>query len=311
MALNINARVVECLRANPGHRFKAREIAEWIFGHYPSECAEKKNRSSNLKTDDDLVQQLVAEIGGNRPLIEKRFPQVRTTEERPRRYFWTEETDEAEVREAEGGALEEVGTIVEVPTPEREHDLYPRLTSFLAAEWGLYSKRIDEKTASNRRGPQGNQWLFPDLVAMEDLTADPMQEVKDWVSQASARKARIWAFEVKLLLNRSNVREAFFQTVSNSSWANFGYLVAADIQAGETIKELRMLSALHGVGLIRLDKGNPAESEVLIPARERIEIDWANANRLAAENRDFLTVVKLVRQFHQTGDPRERDWDRP
>lgn len=309
MALSINVRVTECLKASPERRFKAREIAEWVLSSYPVECARKKERSASLHTDADLLQQLVAEIGANRPLIEKRFPQVRTTEERPRRYFWSERSEEAEVGEAEGASNSGPAAVGLPPTSDREHDLYPLLSLFLSAEWGLHSKRIDEKTASNRRGPQGNQWLFPDLVAMEDLTADLVPEVRDWVSQASARKVRLWAFEVKRLLNRSNVREAFFQTVSNSSWANLGYLVAADVQSGETVKELRMLSALHGVGVIRLDRDNPAESEVLIPARERSEIDWANANRLAAENRDFLTVVKLVRQFHQTGDPRERDWD--
>lgn len=308
MGLNISARVVERLKANPGDRFKAREIAQWIFENYPAECEEKKRNSKSLQTDADLLQQLVAEIGANRPLIQKRSPQVRTTAERPRRYFWSEATDEAAVAEAEGITVPQANA----PTaePEREHDLYPKLTRFLSAEWGLFSKRIDEKTASNKNGPKGNQWLYPDLVAMEDLTRDLEREVRDWLSTAGAKKVRLWAFEVKLLLNRSNVREAFFQTVSNSSWANFGYLVAADIQGEETIRELRMLAALHGVGVILLDSSSPEDaSEVLIPARERVEIDWANANRLAAENKDFMGVVKLVRQFHQTGDPRARDWD--
>jgi hypothetical protein len=71
-----------------------------------------------------------------------------------------------------------------------------------------------------------------------------------------------------------------------------------------------MLAALHGFGVILLDSSSPEDaSEVLIPARERVEIDWANANRLAAENKDFMGVVKLVRQFHQTGDPRVKDLD--
>jgi hypothetical protein len=72
-----------------------------------------------------------------------------------------------------------------------------------------------------------------------------------------------------------------------------------------------MLSALHGVGVVRLDKSNPTESEVLIPARERSEVDWANANRLADENKDFRGVIKVVRQFHQTGDVHEKEWDQP
>lgn len=51
-----------------------------------------------------------------------------------------------------------------------------------------------------------------------------------------------------------------------------------------------MLFAAHGIGLIKLDADNPAESQVLIPARERDEIDWDVANRLATENRIFSTT---------------------
>jgi uncharacterized protein len=60
-----------------------------------------------------------------------------------------------------------------------------------------------------------------------------------------------------------------------------------------------------------LDADNPAESQVLIPARERDEIDWDMTNRLATENRDFLDYVKLVKQFYQTGEARLADWDVP
>ena len=110
------------------------------------------------------------------------------------------------------------------------------------------------------------------------------------------------------MLNRSNVREAYFQTVSNSSWANFAYLVAGEIEVGDTLKELRILSVLHGVGLIKLDAENPAESQVYIPARERAAIDWANCNRLASENSDFQGVINLLWQFHLTGDVRATEW---
>jgi len=156
-----------------------------------------------------------------------------------------------------------------------------------------------------------NRWLYPDVVAMEDLGAEWLQEVRDCVNQYSDKRTKLWSFEVKLLLNRSNVRECFFQAVSNSSWANLGYLVAAEIEGQDTLKELRMLFAAHGVGLIKLDADKPAESEVLIPARERDEIDWDMANRLATENRDFLEYVKLVKQFYQTGEARLTDWDVP
>lgn len=132
-----------------------------------------------------------------------------------------------------------------------------------------------------------------------------------WRCRAGSWFSVAWSFEVKLLINRSNIRESYFQSVSNSSWSNFGYLVAAEIEGPDTLKELRMLSAAHGIGLIKLNTENPLESEVLIPARERNEIDWDTANRLAIENKDFLDYVKLLKQFYQTGEARLNDWDIP
>lgn len=88
---------------------------------------------------------------------------------------------------------------------------------------------------------------------MEDLGADWHQEVKDCVNQYSDKRTKLWSFEVELLINRSNVRECFFQSVSDSSWANFGNMVAAEIEGQDTLKELRMLFAAHGIGLIKLD----------------------------------------------------------
>jgi hypothetical protein len=128
----------------------------------------------------------------------------------------------------------------------------------------------------------------------------------------SDARCRLWSFEVKLKLNRSNVREAWFQTVSNSSWSNYGYLVAAEVEDADTMKELRLLAAAHGIGLIVLDTEDPTEgSEIRIPARERAEIDWDSCNRLAGENADFRDFIRQIRQFHQTGDIKTRDWDLP
>jgi hypothetical protein len=309
MALNLAKVVLDCLRARPEEKLTARQIAEWIFSTYPAECQEKKSNSQGgyIKTDSDLVQQLVAEIGSRRPSLQKRHPELKTTEGRPRKYYYTEKSDIAEVAAAEGGAA----TADTGSKTRGEHGLYPLLSVYLWEEFGIFSKRIDERRSSNKRGPNGNRWLYPDVVGMEDLGAEWHQEVRDCVNQYSDKRTKLWSFEAKLLINRSNVRECFFQAVSNSSWANFGYLVAAEIEGQDTLKELRMLFAAHGIGLIKLDADNPAESQVLIPARERDEIDWDMANRLATENRDFLDYVKLVKQFYQTGEARLADWDIP
>jgi hypothetical protein len=302
--LNLRQTLVDFLKARPEERFTARQIADWIFANLRDACEEKRrNSQQDLREDAAFMWQLVAEIGANRPEIQKRWPQVRTTEGRPRQYYWTAASEAAEVAEAEKVIATEPGNV-------REHDLYPLLCNYLHSEWQLYPKRIDEKRSSNRNGPNGNKWLFPDLVALEDLGREWDREIRACVQQVGAKRARLWSFEVKLLINRANVREVWFQAVSNSSWANLGYLVAADIQES-AMKELRLLAASYGIGLIRLDANDPSESEVLIPARERPDIDWDACNRLAQENSDFQNVVSWVRQFHQTDNASVGGWDLP
>ena len=56
-------------------------------------------------------------------------------------------------------------------------------------------------------------------------------------------------------------REAFFQAVSNSAWANFGYLVTKDI-SDKTMPELQILASLPGIGVIRLDRDLPSKKRI-------------------------------------------------
>ena len=65
----------------------------------------------------------------------------------------------------------------------------------------------------------------------------------------------------------------------------------------------------YGIGLILLDVSNPPESEIMIPAQERFEIDWSTCNRLTFENADFRSFITSVRHFYQTGDIKADDWD--
>lgn len=258
-------------------------------------------RSTFIESEGALLAQLVAEIGANRPQWQKRYPSLRTTEGRPRLYYWTEKTETEEVFEAEAASPELPSQNANGPRI-LEHDLYPMLSSFVSAEFGASAYRIDEGRGSNRRGPGGNKWLYPDIVALEALTAGLNKEVIEAVRHSGERRARLWSFEVKRLLNRSNVREAYFQAVSNSSWASFGYLAAAEIEGADTLKEIQMLYAVHGIGLIEIDINSPTESVVRIPARERLWIEWSMCSRLADENKDFENFMRKVRQFFQTGD---------
>lgn len=308
MALNLGRAVIDYLKNRPEAKVTARDIAEWVFATFPEECQAKKQSSKFITNDAELVQQLVAEISSQRPRLQKKHPELKTTEGRPRKYYYSEQSDSAEVAAAESTGETSPQQANTAPTGEQA--LYQKLSAYLWDVFRVYSRRIDEKTSSNKNGPKGNHWLHPDVVGLEDLGAGWNQAVRDCVSQYFDKRTKLWSFEVKLLLNRSNVRECFFQAVSNSSWADVGYLVAEQIN-DEALKELRMLSAAHGIGVIRLDKEDPAESEVLLPAKVRAGIDWDSANRLATENKDFLDYVKLVKQFYQTGEARKSDWDVP
>lgn len=309
MQLNLAKTVVGYLRAHPDEKFTARQIAEWVFATYPEQCQAKKQSSQRLETDAELLQQIVREVSSQLPRLQRNDPGLKTTEGRPRKHYYSDRTDSAEVAAVESEGPQ---SMTDASTLKfDEHALYPMLSQYLWEEFGVFSMRLDEKRSSNKRGPSGNRWLYPDLVGMEDLSKEWHREVRDCVTHYSDKRTKLWSFEVKLLINRSNVRECFFQAVSNSSWANFGYLVAAEIGGTDTLKELRMLFAAHGIGFMKLDVDNPADSQVLIPARERDEIDWNMANRLAMENRDFLDYVKLVKQFYQTGEARMANWNVP
>jgi hypothetical protein len=312
MSLDLVNTVFNCLQQQPEKKLKAREIAEWIFKTYPDKCRQKQKRSTAtinpLNTKEALIGQIVAEIGSVRPNMQKKYPQIKITEGRPRQYYFTELEDSAEITRAEANQEEFTATTI-TEDAINEQGLYPVLSKFLSLEFSLYSKRIDEKKSINSKGKGGNKWLYPDLVAMENLSEDWHKTIKDCVKEYADKKTRLWSFEVKILINRSNVREVFFQTVSNSSWANFGYLVANEIQGSDTLKELRILASLHGIGFIKLDANNPSESQIIIPAKERIDIDWDTANRLSQENKDFQDYIENICQFYQTGKIKKYDWD--
>lgn len=78
----------------------------------------------------------------------------------------------------------------------------------------------------------------------------------------------------------------------------------------DTEDELRMLSALHGIGVIALNSEDPSESEIVVPARARQEIDWQSVNRLVEENEDMKDFVEQISTYYQTGRLRTKDWNR-
>lgn len=114
----------------------------------------------------------------------------------------------------------------------RERDLHQVLSYFLKHSdyFQAYSKTIfHEESAKGQKGE--DKWLYPDMVAVNFEYADyHKNNVLNFIEKFDIRPIKVFSFELKKELNYSNYKEYFFQAVSNSSWANEGYLVAPNIK---------------------------------------------------------------------------------
>ena len=304
--------IIETLKAHPEQKFTARDLAKVFIERYPNEMAEKQS-NPRYDTTEKLIAQLAAEIGGERTVAAKKAcPNVVTRDKpRPRIYFW-DENPAHEIVDLQTDS-EDLG-VPDVNMPFvvqnfSEHDLYPLLIEFLNKDLGLYCQRIDERKSKNSHGNGGNHWLHPDVVALEPLDQGWNEIVRSCVRSGNHSSVRLWSFEVKKHLTKGNVRKYFFQAVSNSSWANFSYLVATGLNS-DVEAELQMLSSLHGIGVLILDTESLFDSQILIPAQERNNVDWQSVNRIVAENSDFHHYIEQVGIYNQTGRLIQSAWNK-
>jgi hypothetical protein len=309
-------KIIKLLEENPNERFSARDIAEKIVSIYPQDYEDKKN-NPRFKDEKSFISQIVAEIGAQKDQLIKSNEHIFWQDKpRPRVYWYDPDKKREDVSHIDIENDDEENnkdipiTSMANSSSLSEHDLYPLLIDYLNSEHKLFCMRIDEKKSKNQRGLGGNTWLHPDIVAMQAVDKEWNELVRTCVKNGDGQSVRLWSFEVKITLNSSNVRKSFFQAVSNSSWANEGYLVATSISDNKVEQELRMLSALHGIGVILLNPENPSESEILLPAKSRPEIDWQSVNRILVENSDFKDYIELVSTYYQTGRIRKKDWNR-
>lgn len=93
------------------------------------------------------------------------------------------------------------------------------------------------------------KWLNPDVI--------------------SKKGELYFSFEIKRHVSLNNFRPYLFQAISNSSWANYGYLVCEKIDFDNPVlyKDLLELNHLYGIGLLKLDKESPFNSKILIESK--------------------------------------------
>ena len=150
------------------------------------------------------------------------------------------------------------------------------LATYLASN-DINSKTIFHEKSTSKKD-KNQKWVHPDMVGISFLKLENKNsEALQWTVNRNDT-FRVHSYELKKEINNDyELKESFFQAVSNSSWANQGYLVAFYI-SDSLSDELSRLSKAFGIGVIEL-KSNPFESQVLFPASFK-ELDFQTIDKL-------------------------------
>jgi uncharacterized protein len=187
---------------------------------------------------------------------------------------------------------EQIKTIDKIKSYD-ERDLHKLLSSYLK-NTGIYSKTIFHE--QSKYGNDSNQiWTHPDMVGIKflNLQTKASQNFLKAINRIDTFK--INSYELKKEINNdSELKKAYFQAVSNSSWANFGYLVAFEI-SDSLIEEMERLNQSFGIGIILMNS-NPYKSKILFQAKYR-DLDFKTIDKLCKINKDFEKFVEQTEKL--------------
>ena len=170
-----------------------------------------------------------------------------------------------------------------------ERVLHILLSSFVNSDehFKCFTKTIYHEVSKREKSGK-NKWLHPDIVGVHFPFESYTENTLKLFDILKVNPYKLYSFEMKISINLANLREYFFQAVSNSSWAHEGYLVALHIvEDPELMDEIRRLNNAFGIGVIRLDAEHFMQSEILFSAKEKETLDWDTINRLVDSNHDF------------------------
>lgn len=182
----------------------------------------------------------------------------------------------------------------------KEIDLHPILVKFAFERFNVYCKTINA-VKIKKRGNKINKWSNPDIVGVIPVLLSLNNLFQSEVEKQgiiSNKVVQFYSFELKLKIDKFNLTECYFQAVSNSSWANFGYLVVGDLDKDKAfISNLIRLNSGYGIGIIHLNINNPKNSEIIVSARENEAVDINFMNFLSSINGDFYGFIKNTKKI--------------
>lgn len=173
-----------------------------------------------------------------------------------------------------------------------ERDLHKLLSSYLK-NTDTYSKTIFHEQSN---GKDNNQiWTHPDMVGIKFLNLQTKASQNFLKSINRVDTFKLSSYELKKEINSdSELKKAYFQAVSNSSWANFGYLAAFEF-SDSLNEEMARLNQSFGIGIIELN-ANPYQSRILFPAIYR-DLDFKTIDKLCKMNKDFEKFIEQTEKL--------------
>ncbi|WP_100954433.1 COG2958 family protein [Helicobacter pylori] len=191
-----------------------------------------------------------------------------------------------------------------------ERDLHPFLTYMAINNENLkcYTKTIfHEGSLKSLKGM--DRWLYPDMVGVRFLHAEWSNEnLIAFSKKFDTLPVKLVSFELKREISVNNCRECYFQAISNSSWANEGYLVGHHINTHDS-KLMDLLKRLHasfGIGVIDL-RTDEDKSAILLNAKYKEKIDYTVALELSDKNEEFSGFLKSVVDYDPNHQHRYKD----
>ncbi|GAA7891648.1 COG2958 family protein [Helicobacter pylori] len=191
-----------------------------------------------------------------------------------------------------------------------ERNLHPFLTYMACYNENLkcYTKTIFHEGSS--KSPKGmDRWLYPDMVGVRFLHAELSNEnLIAFSKKFDTLPIKLVSFELKKEISVNNCRECYFQAISNSSWANEGYLVGhhIDTHNPKLMDLLKRLHASFGIGVIDL-RTDENKSAILLNAKYKEKIDYTVALELSEKNEEFSDFLKSVVDYDPNHQHRYKD----
>ncbi|GHP53760.1 hypothetical protein VN1192_03720 [Helicobacter pylori] len=191
-----------------------------------------------------------------------------------------------------------------------ERNLHPFLTYMAYHNENLkcYTKTIFHE--GSLKSPKGmDRWLYLDMVGVRFLHAELSNEnLIAFSKKFDTLPVKLVSFELKKEISVNNCRECYFQAISNSSWANEGYLVGhhIDTHNPKLMDLLKRLHASFGIGVIDL-RTDEDKSAILLNAKYKEKIDYTVALELSEKNEEFSGFLKSVVDYDPNHQNRYKD----